>query len=186
MKASVFIGEVTERIAEKPREMTAMKKVNLSSPAPNWKGKSLGSHAISQRPEFPIADAGLLPRAPSLPGSGEMQNNLMPGVDVDENTKKIQQMSKNDLQEAQNEIAAMFKPENLAFLQKMAMKGKKEKVGTDTSIPTNNVAVLAPGDLESFDPNMKVKIADSYSVMELQSRILIEHVTDCVMSTDII
>jgi RPAP1-like, N-terminal len=157
MKASVFLGAVTERIAEKPREMTAMKNINLSSPTPNWKGKSLGCHSLSHRPEFPTADAGLLPQAPSLPGSGEMPNNLMPEIDFDENTKKIQLMSRNDLQEAQNEIAAMFKPENLAFLQKMAMKGKKEKVGTEPSISTK--AVQAPGDLESFVTNKKVKIA---------------------------
>lgn len=158
MKASVFIGEVTERIAEKPREMTALKKGNLSSPTPNWKGKSLGCHAISHKPEFPIADAGLLSQAPSLPQSGEIPNNLMPEIDYDESTRKIQQMSKSDLQEAQNEITAMFKPENLAFLQKMAMKGMKGKVGTDAPIPSINKSLLASNDLESFASNMKVNI----------------------------
>lgn len=156
MKASVFIGEVTERIVEKPREMAEMKKVNLSSPAPNWKGKSLGCHAISQRPEFPIADAYPLSQAPSLPQSSAIVDNLMPELDFDESTKKIQQMSKDELREAQNEITAMFKPENLAFLQKMAMKGKKEKASIDPEIPTNYKSVLAPKDFEISTTNMKV------------------------------
>lgn len=108
MKPSVFIGEVTERNAEKPRAMAAMKNINLSSPAPSWRGKSLGVHPVTQNPTFPTTDTGMLSSVSSLPRNDENRSNLMTEKELDENTRKINQMSKHELQDAYNEVAAVL------------------------------------------------------------------------------
>lgn len=119
MKANVFIGEVIERAVETPREMSFTKRIGVASPLPTWRGKSLGAQISSMNPTFtsvasqiPVSDKPLV-----------LSNDERSTIDSDASMKQIMQMSPEELQAAQREIAAMFKPENLAYLQKMATKG---------------------------------------------------------------
>jgi hypothetical protein len=121
MKANVFIGEVVERAVETPREISLTKKTGIASPLPTWRGRSLGAQVSPINPTFasvtshiPVTD-----RPPVL----RTDEKSMVDKDNDASMKQIMQMSPEELQAAQREIAAMFKPENLAYLQKMATKG---------------------------------------------------------------
>ena len=119
MKANVFIGEVIERAVETPREMSLTKKVGVASPLPTWHGRSLGAQVSSMNPTFTsVASQIPVSEKPLVLSSDERST-----IDSDASMKQIMQMSQEELQAAQREIAAMFKPENLAYLQKMATKG---------------------------------------------------------------
>lgn len=115
MKANVFIGEVIERAVETPREISLTRKVGLASPPPTWRGRSLAAQVPSMNPNF----ASAVSQTPTP----VLSNDERSTIDSDASMKQIMQMSPEELQAAQREIAAMFKPENLAYLQKMATKG---------------------------------------------------------------
>ena len=174
MQAStgVFRGEVTERVTEKPREISQIKRNGLASPAPSWRGKHLGVQNNTQGiPQFipqpmglgqpPVAlNAPLTPRFPATSESSvkevggiathgrytasdaensPSENRDLPEIDGDAAMRQIMQMSPQELQEAQREVAAMFKPKNLEFLKKMAIKKHGHKAPKDSSIEGENV-----------------------------------------------
>ena len=62
------------------------------------------------------------PPIPHFPVISDSNDADLPKIDNDAAMKQIMQMSPLELQEAQREITAMFKPKNLEFLQKMAAK----------------------------------------------------------------
>ena len=115
-----------------PREIIRASKIGLASPLPTWRGRSLAAQGSSNNPTFSSAvseTTGSVKPPPFLSkSSGEHERAA---VDSDASMKQIMQMSPEELQAAQNEIAAMFKPENLAYLQKMATKGSCD----DPNIP---------------------------------------------------
>ena len=121
MKANVFIGEVVERAVETPREISLTKKIGIASPLPTWRGRSLGAQASPINPTF----ASVTSHIPVIDRPPVLRNDEKSVIDYDNDAsmKQIMQMSPEELQAAQREIAAMFKPENLAYLQKMATKG---------------------------------------------------------------
>lgn len=118
---SVFKGEVVERVVERPREISQIKQNGLASPAPTWRGKSLGAACNPRSPPTVSQQQPLKPPFPESNNNAD-DNIGQPQTDTDPVMKQILQMSPDEVQAAQREIAAMFKPKNLEFLKKMALK----------------------------------------------------------------
>ena len=118
---SVFKGEVVERVVERPREISQIKQNGLASPAPSWRGKSLGAASTTRLP--PTTSLQQLLKPPFPESNYDADNNIrLPQTNTDSVMKQILQMSPDEVLAAQSEITGMFKPKNLEFLKKMALK----------------------------------------------------------------
>ena len=133
---SVFKGEVTERVTERPREISQMKKNGLASPASTWRGRSLGIKGESSNPRPPARISEQEPNMPQqrFPAIDSTNENAVPQIDNDAAMKQIMQMSPEELQEAQREVAAMFKPKNLEYLKKLALKNRGSTAESDVDV----------------------------------------------------
>ena len=114
-----------ERVVERPREISQIKKNGLASPAPMWRGKSLGVQGVASNPRPPpnISQHQSSSKPQFQTSYNDADNGMgRPQTGTDTVMEQISQMSPDELQAAQREIAAMFKPKNLDFLKKMALK----------------------------------------------------------------
>jgi hypothetical protein len=121
--SSVFKeGGVTERKVEKPQEISQIKKSGIASLPSSWRGKSLGSqrpsHASQNRDKNEILSNSI---SESLNPTDTSSNEEMQQIS-DTNMQQIMQMSPQELQEAERDIASMFSSKNFDFLKKSSLQ----------------------------------------------------------------
>lgn len=144
MKASVFNGDVVERVVEVPRQMSIAKKIGQPSPIPIWRGKSLGAATVSTTPTYPSLSANDINQNQIFPVI-DRKNDRKPLDDNDSNLEILQSMSAKHLADAESEIKSMLKPETVALLRKMAEKKSSAVNYSDIPIPRGPKSITDEG-----------------------------------------
>jgi hypothetical protein len=123
LSSSVFKeGGVTERKVEKPQEISQIKKSGIASLPSSWRGKSLGSQRPPSASQNRDKNGNLSNSISESSNPTDTSSNEEMQQISDSNMKQIMQMSPNELQEAEREIAAMFSSKNFDFLKKSSLQ----------------------------------------------------------------